>query len=255
MKNYNIDFLPAMLTESFSERRDAYAAHTPYETENAFYSCIEAGDVDGVREFFADMLRCGIVAGRMSADNLRQTKYFAVCCITLACRHAIRGGLDETEAFAFSDGCIMAADVMNTPEEIVGFLFDKAVEIARRVGQADVPRDAHAAVRKCVAYIGRRLHDRISAAECADYCGLSPDYLTVLFKKHTGRSLSRFIADRKLAAAKAMLRGGYSVTETAYGLGFASESHFIVRFKEIYGMTPGVYAACNTSKQNDTSVK
>lgn len=248
VKNYKIDFLPDARRQSVLEKGEIAAAHTPYETENAFYSCIEAGDEEGVKKSFGSLLGGGVVVGRMSSDPLRQVRYFAVCCITLACRHAIRGGLDESTAFGFSDECIMTVDNLSDADEIVGFLFDRAVELTRLTGTSDISRDAHAAVKKCAAYIGRHLHDKLTAAECADYCGLSPDYLTVLFKKHTGRSLSRFIADRKLSAAKAMLRGGYSVAETAYGLGFASESHFIVRFREVYGITPGVYVArCKAS--------
>ena len=35
-----------------------------------------------------------------------------------------------------------------------------------------------------------------------------------------------------------MLAGAYTVGEVAYLLGFSSESHFIKRFREEFGVTP-----------------
>lgn len=39
----------------------------------------------------------------MSENSLMQRKYMAVSSITLATRYAIQGGLNEDEAYSFSD--------------------------------------------------------------------------------------------------------------------------------------------------------
>ena len=116
---YEIEVAPAGGDPVFAQR-EAGVAHTPYETEKVFYSCIRAGDAEGVKRFFDDYLSQGIVVGSMSADPLTQMKYFAVCCITLACRYAIAGGLEEKFAFNFSDECIRRVDGMKKGEERAG---------------------------------------------------------------------------------------------------------------------------------------
>ena len=174
----------------------------------------------------------------MSADPLTQMKYFAVCCITLACRYAIAGGLDEKEAFNFSDECIRRVDGMKKGEEIMSFLMRRACELAERVGEKSAAADVPPPVRKCLNHISRNLHGRITLSELAEHCGLSRGHLSRLFRGSVGCSVSRYVIRRKLEAAKAMLAGAYTVGEVAYLLGFSSESHFIKRFREEFGVTP-----------------
>lgn len=234
---YEIEVAPAGGDPVFAQR-EAGVAHTPYETEKVFYSCIRAGDAEGVKRFFADYLSQGIVVGSMSADPLTQMKYFAVCCITLACRYAIAGGLDEKYAFNFSDECIRRVDGMKKGEEIMSFLMRRACELAERVGERGAAADVPPPVRKCLGYISRGLHGKITLSELAEHCGLSRGHLSRLFRGSVGCSVSRYITRRKLEAAKAMLAGAYTVGEVAYLLGFSSESHFIKRFREEFGVTP-----------------
>ena len=169
-------------------------AHTPYETEKVFYSCIRAGDAEGVKRFFDEYLSQGIVVGSMSADPLTQMKYFAVCCITLACRYAISGGLDEKEAFNFSDECIRRVDGMRKGEEIMSFLMSRACELAERVGEKGAAADVPPPVRKCLNHISRNLHGKITLSALAEHCGLSRDYLSLLFRKSVGCSVSRYVS-------------------------------------------------------------
>lgn len=239
-KSYGINMLPAGTAD---EQRERGQLHTAYETETAFYSCIRAGDVQGVEKMMGECLKAGVFVGRMSTDALTQTKYFAVCCVAVACRYAIAGGMDETDAYLYSDDCIMRVDKMTDPEEIVGFLTERATDFAARVAESGTAAHYPPAVRRAVNYVNRRLHERITLGETAAYCGLSEGYLSALFRKSVGCSLSRYVVRRKLEAGKAMLLGGYSVGEVAYGLGFSSESHFISRFGEEFGCTPAVWAA------------
>lgn len=236
-KPYGIEIAPTGGDPVFAQRETG-VTHTPYETEKVFYSCIRAGDAEGVKKFFGDYLAQGIVVGRMSADPLMQMKYFAVCCVTLACRYAILGGLEESEAFNFSDECIRRVDAMKDGEEIMSFLMRRACDLAERVGGAGTAADVPPPVRKCLNRISRNLHGKITLSELAEHCGLSRDYLSLLFRKSVGCSVSRYVTRRKLEAAKAMLSEGYSVGSVAYLFGFSSESHFIKRFREEYGVTP-----------------
>lgn len=234
---YGIEIAPTGCDPVFTQRETG-VSHTPYETEKVYYSCIRAGDAEGVKKFFGEYLEQGIVVGRMSADPLTQMKYFAVCCVTLACRYAILGGLEESEAFNFSDECIRRVDAMKNGEEIMSFLMRRACELAERVGGAETAADVPPPVRKCLNYISRNLHGKITLSALAEHCGLSRDYLSLLFRQSVGCSVSRYVTRKKLDAAKAMLSGGYAVGAAAYQLGFSSESHFISRFREEYGVTP-----------------
>ncbi len=236
-ESYNITVAPACKNPVY-EQREAGVGHTPYETEKIFYSCIRAGDVHGVMRFFKDCLDAGIVVGSMSRDSLTQMKYFGVCCVTLACRYAIEGGMAEQEAFNFSDDVIRAVDGATCADEIMSLLMEKAVTLAKRVGECSLPQGSPKPVRDAVNYINLHLHEKITLTALAAHCGFSADYLSELFRKSTGTSVSRYVGKRKCEAAKAMLEGRFPVSAVAYNLGFSSESQFIAKFVGEFGVTP-----------------
>mgnify|MGYP000184672563 FL=1 len=81
-------------------------AHTAYEAEKLFYTCIEQGDTERLSYTMDEFFSNGLVIGKLSENNLRQMQYWAVSCITLAIRYAIEGGLCESEAYEMSDKMI-----------------------------------------------------------------------------------------------------------------------------------------------------
>jgi len=219
-------------------QRESGRTHTPYETEQLFYSCIRAGDVEKVGLLMQTLLQQTVVAGKLSNDPLRQMQYWAVCCITLATRCAIQGGLDETTAFNRSDESILQIDRMRDPQEILRFLQSLCLQITAMVRDSRLNGRMPQAVRKCLHRIQTDLHGRLTAETLAKACALSPDYLCALFKKHVGVPLSVYIRRQRLCAARDLLLTGKSLSEIAYDLGFCSESYFIRCFREEFGETP-----------------
>ena len=220
--------------------RESGRTHTPYETEQLFYACIRSGDVTRTKEMMHRLLSQTVVAGKLSNDPLRQMKYWAVCCITLATRAAIAGGLDETTAFNLSDESIRAVDARGTAQEILAFLQKLCLELTGLVAQSRRQQTYPLAVRKAMHYIHANLHSKLNAAVIAGVCGLSPDYLGVLFKTHVGMPLGAYLRQERLNAAKEMLtQTQKSTSEIAYLLGFCSESYFIKCFRTAFGVTPG----------------
>ena len=76
----------------------------------------------------------------------------------------------------------------------------------------------------------------------ASELGLSSSYLSTLFKKQTGVTISRYVLSKRMEAAQNMLK--YS--NDSYGmisstLAFSSQSHFIRAFKQYTGFTPKAY--------------
>lgn len=234
--------LPEIVDDGLFEKIEHGKWHTPYEQEILFYSAIGSGDVKRLERIMQTILNDGLAVGRMSADSLRQMQYFAVCCVTLATRYAIQGGLPQTAAYDFADKCLMHIDALHSQQEIYRYLQDAAYELTELVRLAKQSMDYPQAVRDCMAYIEKHLHGKITLRELGEHCALRGDYLSRLFKKSTGQTVSAYIMDRRLETAKAMLGGKYSYSAIGYYLGFSSESYFIACFKKKFGVTPRQYA-------------
>ena len=100
------------------------------------------------------------------------------------------------------------------------------------------------AVNECMDYIHYHLHEKITVAILAQHVHLNPTYLSELFARETGTSLSQYITDKRMEAAENMLKySEYSFNEIAQILAYRSQSHFTKVFKKHSGMTPGEYRA------------
>lgn len=91
-------------------------------------------------------------------------------------------------------------------------------------------------------YIDENLGGRLQLGEVAEAFGLSPAYLSVLFKKNTESGFSEYVNTKKIDRAKQMLLSGdMKIYEVADALGFESAYYFSKVFKKIDGHSPREY--------------
>ena len=82
--------------------------------------------------------------------------------------------------------------------------------------------------------------------QCAESVHLSPNYLTDLLKKETGKSTQDHIHYHVLELAKnQLLSSDASVSQIAYGLGFKYPQYFSKVFRKKVGMSPVDYRNLN----------
>ncbi len=240
---HSIQIIPKAKRNAVFDQRESGLTHTPYQTETEFYNCIRLGDVHLLETKIEQYFQNGIVIGYLSDNPLRQMQYWAVSSITLAVRAAIQGGLDEIYAYNLSDQYIQTIDTLQSPEQIVSLLTQKAVELTALVGKARGRLQYSPHVRHCITYVEKHLHEKLTVRALAEASGVSADYLSAVFKKETGQALSRYVLSRKLQEAKLLLENGLSCEQAAYTLSFCSESYFIACFKREFSVTPRTYAA------------
>ena len=88
-------------------------------------------------------------------------------------------------------------------------------------------------------FVNSRLADPPTLQQMADRIGLSPAYLAVLFKQHTGQTpLEYLTAARVLEGAKRLRESSASITDIALDLGFVTPQYFSLVFKKHKGCTP-----------------
>ncbi len=234
---FSIKILPSSVTQTLYDRIESNTYHLSYKVENQLFSCVKEGNVEKLFDKLK-LFNESIVVGQMSENDLRQYKYMAVSSITLATRYAIDGGLNESDAYSFSDGFIRKIDALDSPEMITEEICLAVIQLTNSVAEEKSRLKFSPYVRKCIAYINKNINKKITVKDLAQECGISQDYLSHIFKKEIGEKLSSYILKCKLGAAKTLLLEGLSNNRIADTLGFSSESHFISVFKKQYGITP-----------------
>ena len=182
-----------------------------------------------------------IVAGNISDNPVTQFRYLAVSAITLATRYAIQGGLNEKVAYDFSDKSIAKVDQMNSADDILASLAYDIVTLTKMVSENRLKPKQSPHIKKCISYINEHIDDKLTVKALAEICGISPDYLSQIFKREMGDNLSSYILTRKLEYSKELIAKEMSNKEICETLKFSSPSYFVTTFKNKYHMTPTEY--------------
>ncbi|MBQ3135938.1 MAG: helix-turn-helix domain-containing protein [Clostridia bacterium] len=226
--------------KTVEDRDDLDEKHTPYSAEIRLLSCVQQGDIDSLITQLKS-LDSIIIMGKMSDDELMQYKYMAVSTITLATRYAIQGGLSENRAYDFSDRVIKTIDKLTDKEAIIKCAGAEIVRLTQDVKKNKRQPEFSPYIRKCIKYINENVSEKITVSSAADYCGISSDYLSQIFKKEIGEKLSSYILRQKLEKAKILLLEGMNAKEICAEVGFSSQAYFVTVFKRFYKMTPSEY--------------
>ena len=88
-------------------------------------------------------------------------------------------------------------------------------------------------------YIDTHYQQPIYLSDVASAAGYSPAYLTSLSQNHTGRTIKKWITERRMAQARKMLKTtAQSIRQIAEESGYADPGYFTRQFHKLHGMTP-----------------
>ncbi len=97
-------------------------------------------------------------------------------------------------------------------------------------------------VHKTIEYIEQNYSSKIKLEEIAELVHLNPSYLSKIFSRETGSTISQYITNHRLSIAKKLLRmSDLHIDEIAAKTGFYDTSHFTRVFSASIGITPNVY--------------
>lgn len=95
------------------------------------------------------------------------------------------------------------------------------------------------AVERARQYLDANIRRAVASDELEQITGLDRYALARQFRARLGASPYRYLTMRRLDHAKAMMRRGESLAETAAASGFSDQSHMTRQFKQAFGLSPG----------------
>ena len=207
--------------------------------EVEIYQSVQSGDVEKIKKQLEIANIGGLRVGVMSHNELRQAKYAAVATVAILTRVSIYGGLLASEAYRMSDNFIQEIDNMDTVTDVLNRTMDLTIKFTQKVKESQNHYSAN--VRRAMEFVTSNLKRKITLVDVSDNVGISPEYLSTIFKNEAGENLSHYIIRKKLEYARFQIESGGYRSSLAYELGFSSQSYFIDCFKKEYGITPKKY--------------
>lgn len=220
--------------------------HAPYNPELEFYSVIKSGNVEKTKELCKESLLSKVGLGSLSKNKLKNICYHFIITTALVARYCIEGGMDLTTSYSLSDFYIQKADECKIPEEISELHYVMCLDYAKRMKNLRKKKICSKHIAICIDYICENLHTRITIKELAKRIKLEQSYLSKLFKKEVGVTISEYIQEKKIETAQNMLiYSEFTPAEISSILAFPNQSYFTEVFKKWTGMTPKQYQALN----------
>lgn len=92
---------------------------------------------------------------------------------------------------------------------------------------------------KIIRYLDKNYQKEITVNEISDLFEMNASYLSALFKKEVGMTLSSYLLMVRMEQAKKMLlETNERVNNIAYSLGYQSPAYFTEQFKKYFGCSP-----------------
>ncbi|MBP3593145.1 MAG: helix-turn-helix transcriptional regulator [Lachnospiraceae bacterium] len=228
------------------ERREEQTHHVEYDHEYKYYDNIAEGRIEEVQKVLADPKDITRYEepeyGKLSKDFLRNMRYHFVVSTALITRLCVEKGLERELAYTLSDLYIGKMDIAKTAEQIIILHNEMLMDFTCKM--ADLPKQKVYSIQivKAIEYIQKNRNSKLTVQDIADKLHINRSYLSSLFKKETGKTISDFIREEKIRAAANMLKfSEYSYGDIAKYFGFASQSHFIECFRKQTGLSPKEY--------------
>lgn len=225
-------------------QRENNILRAPYNPELEFYSIIKSGNIAKIHSLCQERLLDKPGLGTLSEDSLQNMKYHFVITTALVARYCIEGGMELSTAYGLSDFYIQKADQCRTPKEVSDLHPVMCEDYTKRMKNLRKQKICSKHIADCVDYIYEHLHTRITINDLSEYVNLNPSYLSRLFKKETGTTVSAYIQNKKIETAQNMLvYSDYTLSQISSILAFPSQSYFTEIFHKRTGMTPTKYRA------------
>lgn len=113
--------------------------------------------------------------------------------------------------------------------------------ILRFISLLEKPADSlsmSSIIRNAVDYIHENYRKKVSLESLSEYLHVSPSYLSMLFKQHTGYNLIEYLNRFRIEKAKALLGDpDLKAYEIGNRVGFQDEKYFYLLFKRYTGLT------------------
>ncbi len=103
-------------------------------------------------------------------------------------------------------------------------------------------------IENAIAHMHGRFSENIAFPELAESVGLSTGYFYRLFRKHTGRTPSDYLADVRVERASRLLRmTDLKICEISRNVGYQDQLYFSRVFKKFKGVSPKEFRMSETS--------
>lgn len=210
-----------------------------YKAENtmmdAISNCNESAALEAITKFHAYMLP------QRQTNKLRDMKDYTITFNTLLRKSAEQAGVHPIHIDSHSNGTIMLIEQVTSVNQCIAFqkkMIHEYCELIRRHSL----KDYSPLIGKTLTYINAELCANLSLNRLAKHLNVNASYLSMLFKKEVGITLTDYVNNHRIKhAQKLLLCTNLPIKSIALQCGISDIYYFTRLFKRITGTTPKAF--------------
>lgn len=223
------------------ESMDYSEVYQRYHAENQLLKLIEKGKVESVMQAFDEV----VDNSSHLMELFLSTAYHSPSSIlrTLARKAAEKSGLSVVVIDQITQKYVQRLSAAATIRNQTRVNYDMLVELTAAVRDHLINTSGYSPeIVRVVEYLSLNYTQDADMDEMCRLSGYSPSYLSKLFKRETGRTLTQYTAGLRCRQAAEMLREtDLPVQEISSYVGYLDNNYFVKVFKRVMGKTPSEY--------------
>ena len=210
-----------------------------YKFENELMRAVALGQIHKEKlmlESFSDKM-----FEKRSSDPLRNVKNYSIIMNTLLRKAAEQGGVHPVYIDKMSSEFAHKIEQLQSLSQNTALMREMFRSYCKLVQKHSL-QNYSLTVQKSILLISNDLSGDLSLSTLAKQQNISPPYLSAVFKKETGKTVSEYIREKRIKYAASLLTSTHLQVQTiALHCGIMDVQYFSKIFKKQMGKTPKEY--------------
>lgn len=229
-------------------KQQAAPLHYPFEKEKTLIQSISHYDKEGSLQYLKEFLAALLLN---SGGNLEWMKSRIYEFLVLLSRTAIDGGAQESDAMRPLANYQKAAGTLKSFDTLSAWLVKLLENFMDGFLRYSDTRHGNL-INRCIQYMDAHYSQPLSLEQTASAIGLSPAYLSRIFRKETGITFNHYLNQLRITKAKDLLRHtNMRLLDIALLTGFEDQSYFTKVFRRTAGLSPSDYRKLRQGKTSN----
>ena len=210
-----------------------------YAFENEMMSAVSRGQTQKINQLMSAFSE--MTFEKRTSDPLRNMKNYCIIMNTLLRKAAESGGVHPIYLDSVSSSFAIKVEQLtslSSANALMSDMFRSYCRLVRRHSMGDYSPT----VQKSIVFIESDLSADLTLSSIAEQQNISPGYLSAVFKKETGKTITEYIREKRIKHAIYLLETTHLQIQTiALHCGIVDLQYFSNIFKKHTGKTPKEY--------------
>ncbi len=213
-----------------------------YQAENDLIAAVSQGLNHKAEMVFGSISPSGALEARLP-DNLRNMKNYLIICNTLLRKAAEQGSVHPIYIDSVSSEFALKIEGIQNSKDF-DYMFNYMIQKYCRLVKKHSNKGYSLFVQRAITQIDADITSDLSLKKIAEVLKINPSYLSTLFKKETGVTLTDFVNKKRIEKAKQLLKTtNLQIQTIAQSCGMLDVNYFTKVFKKHTNQTPKEYRA------------